>query len=148
MKQIEIQENIYLEKWNLNVTPYLTVRQIEVIVGDICKSRSPLVQQQILVGEVMVACTDILDENEENKELVYEDIVYSGMWNDILESCPYLKQGITLILAEVHSKLSLEGTMVRTMDKISNIVEEFTNNPSTMEKLQSMLILLKDKLKD
>lgn len=138
MKELQVQDKVYLEDWDIEVTPFLTVKEMELIIQHLSSTRSYLTQQQVLVGEVMILCTDIL-KKDENAQLIYEDIVYSGLWDAILEACPYLKECILIIWADVKTQQTLESTLCNLMDKTTDTINKIAEDKNLGDKLVKFL---------
>jgi hypothetical protein len=76
------------------------------------------------MADVLVACTDLYN-CEDDAHYTYEEVLYSGLWDDILNACPYLKQNIQKIYEEVDDLLSVKKSVMNLLDvlteKIQNI---------------------------
>ena len=75
-----------------------------------------------LIADVLVACTDLYNGDEE-VHYTYEDILYSGLWYDILDACPILRSNIDTIYREVGEFLGLNKSLIRFVDSLTQFVE-------------------------
>lgn len=130
MKGLKPCEAFFWEQYDINVVPFLTFKEMELIVENILMHNSYLKREEIMVSNVLVCCTDIWSDKTENEDgIAYEDIVYSGMWDELLELCPYIKQGIELIQKEVERRESLSLAMAQMIDgllpDITKTIETF-----------------------
>lgn len=111
--EIKLPEKIKLDGWDIEVRPYLTLSECKVIADKMCECEDVFDRNSMLVACVMSACTNFFDNND--VEYTYEDIVYSGLWDDVLfagESYFYdLSSCIELINSEVKRRTSLEGQL-------------------------------------
>ena len=75
-----------------------------------------------LIADILVACTDLYN-SEEEVHYTYEDILYSGLWYDILDACPILRSNIDTIYREVGEFLGLNKSLIRFVDSLTQFVE-------------------------
>ena len=135
MKGLEKPEQVYLGKFDIHITPYLTLEQqkkiIELMLGtdDLCD------RHVVLVFGVLAACTDIADDIE----LDYDTIIASGLWDEIYEE---IGDYLWFIEAQVRGYRSIEYTFTKLCDKISDSINKLTDALPT----ESNLVELAEKL--
>jgi hypothetical protein len=124
MLELKYDEKIHLDKWDIDVTPYITIENMESIINDLLDCNYGLERDMRLMADVLVACTDLYN-GEDDAHYTYEEVLYSGLWDDILNACPYLKQNIQKIYEEVDDLLSVKKSVMNLLDvlteKIQNI---------------------------
>ena len=122
MLDLTYDKIVHIDKWDIDVVPYLTIETIESIVNDLITCNNGLERDMRLIADVLVACTDLYNGDEE-VHYTYEDILYSGLWYDILDACPILKSNINTIYREVGEFLGLNKSLIRFVDSLTQFVE-------------------------
>lgn len=122
MLDLTYDKIVHIDKWDIDVVPYLTIETIESIVNDLITCNNGLERDMRLIADVLVACTDLYNGDEE-VHYTYEDILYSGLWYDILDACPILKSNINTIYREVGEFLGLNKSLIRFVDSLTEVVE-------------------------
>lgn len=122
MLDLTYDKIVHIDKWNIDVVPYLTIETIESIVNDLITCNNGLERDMRLIADVLVACTDLYNGDEE-VHYTYEDILYSGLWYDILDACPILRSNIDTIYREVGEFLGLNKSLIRFVDSLTQFVE-------------------------
>ena len=122
MLDLTYEKTIHIDKWDIDVVPYLTIETIESIVNDLITCNNGLERDMRLIADVLVACTDLYNGDEE-VHYTYEDILYSGLWYDILDACPILRSNIDTIYREVGEFLGLNKSLIRFVDSLTQFVE-------------------------
>lgn len=115
MLDFTYDKKVHLEKWNIDVIPYLTVEEMEHIINDLINCDNGLERDMKLIANVLVACTTLYN-SEEDVHYTYEDILYSGFWSDLLEACPILRDNIQVIYREVREFNSLNRSLIGLID--------------------------------
>ena len=83
MKELEMPKELYLEKYDLHIRPYLTCEEI-VSIGELAiQAENPIEQEMTIALNVLICCTDLTED--EARELDLDVVLYSGLWNDMLE---------------------------------------------------------------
>lgn len=83
MKELEMPKELYLEKYDLHIRPYLTCEEI-ISIGELAiQAENPIEQEMTIALNVLVCCTDLTED--EARELDLDVVLYSGLWNDMLE---------------------------------------------------------------
>ena len=100
MLELTYEKKVHLDKWDIDVVPYLTIEEMEHIINDLINSNNGLERDMKLVADILVACTTLYN-TEEEVHYTYEDILYSGFWYDLLDACPILRTNIDTIYREV-----------------------------------------------
>ena len=137
MLELTYDKKVHLDKWDIDVVPYLTIDTIAEIVND-------------LITYVLVACTDIYN-GEEEIHYTYEDILYSGFWYDLLDACPILRTNIETIYREVNDVLSWEKSLIHFIDSLTHVVEsvdvtKFDFSQIDMEQINELIKKVSDKI--
>lgn len=116
MLDLTYDKKIHLDKWDIDVVPYLTVEQIGYVINDLLTCENGLERDMKLIADVLVACTDLYQEAED-VIYTYEDILYSGFWYDLLNACPILQTNINTIYREVREFNSINKAVMGLIDK-------------------------------
>lgn len=122
MLELTYDKIVHIDKWDIDVVPYLTLEAIENIINDLITCNNGLERDMRLIADVLVACTDLYNGDEE-VHYTYEDILYSGLWYDILDACPILRSNIDTIYREVGEFLGLNKSLIRFVDSLTQFVE-------------------------
>ena len=122
MLNLTYDKTVHIDKWDIDVVPYLTLETIESIINDLITCNNGLERDMKLIADILVACTDLYDGKEE-VHYTYEDILYSGLWYDILDACPILRSNIDTIYREVGEFLGLNKSLIRFVDSLTQFVE-------------------------
>ena len=122
MLNLTYDKTVHIDKWDIDVVPYLTLETIESIINDLITCNNGLERDMKLIADILVACTDLYDGKEE-VHYTYEDILYSGLWYDILDACPILRSNIDTIYREVREFLGLNKSLIRFVDSLTQFVE-------------------------
>ena len=122
MLDLTYDKKIHLDKWDIDVVPYLTVEQIGYVVNDLLTCENGLERDMKLIADVLVACTDLYQEAED-VTYTYEDVLYSGFWYDLLNACPILQTNINTIYREVREFNSLNKSLVNLIDAATQKIE-------------------------
>jgi hypothetical protein len=122
MLNLTYDKTVHIDKWNIDVVPYLTLETIENIINDLITCNNGLERDMRLIADILVACTDLYN-SEEEVHYTYEDILYSGLWYDILDACPILRSNIDTIYREVGEFLGLNKSLIRFVDSLTQFVE-------------------------
>ena len=122
MLNLTYDKKVHLDKWDIDVVPYLTLDTIENIINDLITCDNGLERDMRLIADILVACTDLYN-GEEEVHYTYEDILYSGLWYDILDACPMLRSNIQTIYREVNDFLGLNKSLIHFVDSLTNVVE-------------------------
>lgn len=122
MLDLTYDKTVHIDKWDIDVVPYLTLETIESIINDLIMCNNGLERDMKLIADILVACTDLYNGKEE-VHYTYEDILYSGLWYDILDACPILKSNINTIYREVGEFLGLNKSLIRFVDSLTQFVE-------------------------
>lgn len=145
MLELKYDNKIHLDKWDIDVVPYLTVENMEAIINDLINCSNGMERKMRLIADVIVACTDLYDGDDAH--YTYEQVLYSGLWDDMLEACPYLCDNIKTIENEVKEWLSAERAIMTFFDTITSKVNsldidlkniDLDKIKATLETLQSV----------
>ncbi|MBR6288228.1 MAG: hypothetical protein IKR19_02655 [Acholeplasmatales bacterium] len=122
MLELTYEKKVHLDKWDIDVVPYLTIEEMEHIINDLINSNNGLERDMKLVADILVACTTLYN-TEEEVHYTYEDILYSGFWYDLLDACPILRTNIDTIYREVREFNSLNKSLVNLVDAATQKIE-------------------------
>lgn len=115
------KEKIHLDKWNIDVKPYLTMSEMGLIYDAVKDIPNPLERKNVYIADVLVVCTDLYEDESANYE--YEQILYSGLWNDIMTNCPMISQMLSEIEDAVKEYRSVENTLLSLVKKTTKIID-------------------------
>lgn len=115
------KEKIHLDKWNIDVKPYLTMSEMGLIYDAVKDIPNPLERKNVYIADVLVVCTDLYEDESANYE--YEQILYSGLWNDIMTNCPMISQMLGEIEDAVKEYRSVENTLLSLVKKTTKIID-------------------------
>ena len=136
MLELTYEKKVHLDKWDIDVVPYLTIEEMEHIINDLINSNNGLERDMKLVADILVACTTLYN-TEEEVHYTYEDILYSGLWYDILDACPILKSNINAIYREVGEFLGLNKSLIRLIDSLTNTIENIDISKLDLSKIDA-----------
>lgn len=145
MLELKYDQKVHLDKWNIDVTPYITIENMESIINDLLNCDYGLERDMRLMADVLVACTNLYN-GEEDAHYTYEEVLYSGLWDDILDACPYLKRNIEKIKEEVRDLLSVERSVVNFIDSLTVKIQELDISQLDTDKIADAMNLLSSKL--
>ena len=134
MLDLTYDKKVHLDKWDIDVVPYLTLDEMTEIINDILNCNNGLERDLKLIADVLVVCTDLYNNNED-VHYTYEEVLYSGLWYDILDACPILKSNINTIYREVGETLSLNKSLMYLIDSATHIIESIDVNKIDLSKL-------------
>ena len=150
MLDLTYDKTVHIDKWDIDVVPYLTLETIESIINDLITCNNGLERDMRLIADILVACTDLYN-NEEEVHYTYEDILYSGLWYDILDACPILRSNIDTIYREVREFLGLNKSLIRFVDSLTQFVEnadisKLDLSKVDIEQINSLVKKISDKI--
>ena len=150
MLNLTYDKTVHIDKWDIDVVPYLTLETIESIVNDLITCNNGLERDMRLIADVLVACTDLYNGDEE-VHYTYEDILYSGLWYDILDACPILRSNIDTIYREVGEFLGLNKSLIRLIDSLTEVVKnadisKFDLSKVDIEQINGLVKKISDKI--
>lgn len=150
MLDLTYDKTVHIDKWNIDVVPYLTIETIESIINDLITCNNGLERDMRLIADILVACTDLYN-SEEEVHYTYEDILYSGLWYDILDACPILRSNIDTIYREVGEFLGLNKSLIRFVDSLTQFVEnadisKLDLSKVDIEQINSLVKKISDKI--
>ena len=134
MLDLTYEKTIHIDKWGIDVVPYLTVEEMGYIVNDLLTCENGLERDMKLIADVLVACTDLYNQNED-VTYTYEDVLYSGFWYDLLDACPILRTNIETIYREVREFNSINKAVMGLIDKATEKLNEINATNFDLSKL-------------
>lgn len=120
MKELEMPKELYLEKYDLHIRPYLTCEEI-ISIGELAiQAENPIEQEMTIALNVLVCCTDLTED--EARELDLDVVLYSGLWDEMLG----IIKNITSLYAYIHYFESASIAIARFLNKtIPNMAQEY-----------------------
>ena len=134
MLNLTYDKTVHIDKWDIDVVPYLTLETIENIINDLITCNNGLERDMKLIADVLVACTDLYNQSED-VTYTYEDILYSGFWTDLLHACPILRDNIQVIYREVKEFNSINKAVMGLIDKATEKLNEINASNFDLSKL-------------
>ena len=134
MLDLTYEKTIHIDKWDIDVVPYLSVEEMGYIINDLLTCENGLERDMKLIADVLVACTDLYNQSED-VTYTYEDILYSGFWTDLLHACPILRDNIQVIYREVKEFNSINKAVMGLIDKATEKLNEINANNFDLSKL-------------
>ena len=134
MLDLTYDKKVHIDKWNIDVVPFLTIDEITEIINDLLNCNNGLERDLKLIADVLVACTDLYS-SVEDVHYTYEEVLYSGLWYDILDACPILRTNIETIYREINETLSLNKSLMYLVDSATHIIESIDVNKVDLSKL-------------
>ena len=137
MLDLTYDKKIHLDKWDIDVVPYLSVEEMGYIINDLLTCENGLERDMKLIADVLVACTDLYNQSEDGEDVTYtyEDILYSGFWTDLLHACPILRDNIQVIYREVKEFNSINKAVMGLIDKATEKLNEINASNFDLSKL-------------
>jgi hypothetical protein len=126
MLKLTYDEKVHLDKWDIDVKPYLTIDQIDLIYDMAKNEPNHLLRERIIMANVLVACTDLYSTEDDN--YTYEEILYSGLWDDILNACPYICKAIVAVKDAITEHNSIENTIIKAVNQLTNSIKTISEN--------------------
>ena len=88
MKELTMPRDIYLEEYDLNVRPYLTMEEIMSIGGLAVQTDNVVEQEMTIAMNVLICCTNLnVDDFQQADESVdvldIGDLMISGVWESV-----------------------------------------------------------------
>ena len=65
MLDLTYDKKVHLDKWDIDVVPYLTLDEITEIINDLLNCNNGLERDLKLIADVLVVCTDLYNNNED-----------------------------------------------------------------------------------
>lgn len=84
MKELEMPKELYLDKYDLHVRPYLTCEEIISIGELVVQAENPIERKMTIALNVLICCTNLTEDDA--KELDADMVLYGGLWRE-LEEC-------------------------------------------------------------
>lgn len=123
MVELKYGEEVYLEAYDVTITQnYLTLEQIETLVNTCLECETQLQRDEIIISSICAVCTDMYDYDGD-ATYTFEQVLYSGLWAEILEGAPWLKVAVEIIDREVAEYKSLNNSVVRFLDSITGLMD-------------------------
>jgi len=119
MKDLEkmVAEKVYIEKYDINVIPYLTDVQIMIIAQEMLKQENKVNRDIYLSTAIFEFCTDIT-EDEYNK-INHDILVSSGILDAVFSEV----KNINKVVEYVEREESFNVAMTRFVEKLTDIFD-------------------------
>lgn len=119
MKEIKAREKIYLEDYDIYVTPYLSYEQIEKIIYNMHTQQNYTDRLKIRDLMVLAYCTDI--GNEKIDEIGHEVLYSSGLVDKVLS----LVENEYLVTAGLRWGESIEHAISEISKKMPDFLDKY-----------------------
>ena len=130
MKEIKDIPMVYLEKYDINVKPFLTLAEIQAIVDNIKPDMSWAERQQLIDMGILQLCTDMTkDDLETPHDLLYA----SGLIDDVVSHVSNVFE-IERAIAYESSWTKLLSGLVKELSPHISKIEELVNNGNSNNK--------------
>lgn len=116
MKRVE--GNVYLERFEVNVRPYLSMAEIELIAQAMMKGKNYAEEIALRDALLIQLCTDISEEDAKD----YEYIVKSGLMENIIMSINnayYIQEFVDHARSVSVATVKFLETLTKNLDKYS-----------------------------
>lgn len=135
------EEKITLDKWNVEVRPYLTLEDMQHIINQLITCNNGIERDMVLIADVIAVCTNMYNE-EENPHYTYEEILYSGFWSDLIEACPILAGNIQTIYREVSEFNSINKKVIGLVDELTDKIKDFDTKDVNLKSIGEVIKVL------
>lgn len=126
-EQLDASIEMEVDVRGVRVMPFLTLSAMDIIVEEMLKKHTLNEREHILISAILQNCTTLLDDydpdDEDAVDISYTELICSGFWDELMEKCPYLKQCIDLIRAEIERKESLQYVLNETLKMMADAVQ-------------------------
>lgn len=140
MLELKYDNKIHLDKWDIDVIPYLSMKNMESIINHLISCENGLQREMALIADILVACTDIYSDKK--ADYTYEEILYSGLWDDIMEACPYLRANVDKIKSEVDDVLSVKWSLIKLIDSLTEKVQSIDYEKLNIDEIVEAIKLI------
>lgn len=139
MKKLDKIKDVYLEKYDIHVRPYLTMDEIrEIVIRAL--DENDFVEREVFINSCIVArCSDIPEE--EMEQLTYGDLVQSGLLEDVLS----VVKNANDIARFIEKNESVDNQVKIFLKELIKEIKKMDKKLPTGEELGKGLELLKEK---
>lgn len=131
------EDKIHLDKWNIDVVPQLTIDQMQIIIDIAKMQKTSFEKDEAILGAIIAACTDIY--SDEDDSYTYEQIIYSGLWGDIMEACPILASNVKTIYSKLEEEKTIEYVFNKLVDKLIEKIDGIDLNQIDIERIKEVI---------
>lgn len=149
MKELTMPRDIYLEEYDLNVRPYLTMEEI-MSIGNLAVQTDNVVEQEMTIAmNVLICCTNLnIDDFQQTDESVdvldISDLMIAGVWENVKKEVA----NITLVYDYVDYFQSPQIAIAKFLNTtLPNMVDKYVDRlpkdgewEGVLEQLPSSLI--------
>ena len=144
MLKLTLNETVHLDKWDIDIIPYISIKNMESIINHLISCDNGMEREMALIADVLVACTDIYSDEDAN--YTYEEVLYSGLWDDIMEACPHIRRNIEQIKSEVDDVLSVKWSLIKFIDTMTEKVKSIDYENFDADKFIKAMQLMASKI--
>lgn len=120
MKGIDEIKAVYLDKYDVNVKPFLTYSEIQTIVNSIPDNASWSVRQVIIDKFILSFCTDIGDELEN----MSPDVLFGSGFTNAVKNAVWNMDELYAAIDYENSTIRLMGKLMAELPKHTKQLEE------------------------
>ena len=114
MKEINDIKMVHLDKYDINVKPFLTLAEIQVIANAIKPDMSWAERQQIIDKGILQFCTDMTDEELD----IPHDLLYgSGLIDDV---CSHVNN-----VFAIERAIEYEGSWIKMLSAVAKELPKY-----------------------
>ena len=128
MKELEKVKDIYLEKYDVHVNPYMTIQQEQATVNLMLEEDDEFARKIALMNSVVAFCTDIPTD----QGIDLNDVIMSGLWEEITHICVNPIHEIEWTIKKYDS---MDYAFSKLLNKLSDNIENFTSALPSVEDL-------------
>lgn len=133
MKELEKVKDVYLEKYDVHINPYMTIQQEQATVNLMMGEDDEFARKVALMNSVIVFCTDIPTD----QDIDLNDVIMSGLWEEIFGICATPIFEIERIIDKYNS---MDYAFSKLLNKLSDNIEDFASAlPSVDELIRNMV---------
>lgn len=133
MKELEKVKDVYLEKYDVHVNPYMTIQQEQATVNLMMGEEDEFAKKIALMNSVIAFCTDIPTD----QDIDLNDVIMSGLWEEVAYICA---NPIFEIESAMKKYNSMDYAFSKLLNKLSDNIEDFTSAlPSVDEFIRNMV---------
>lgn len=134
MKRVE--GNVYLERFEVNVRPYLSMAEIELIAQAMMKGKNYAEEIALRDALLIQLCTDISEEDAKD----YEYIVKSGLMENIIMSI----NNVYYIQEFVDHARSVSVAMVKFLETLTKNLDKYSKKLPNSKQLENLVKEIKE----
>lgn len=134
MKRVE--GNVYLERFEVNVRPYLSMAEIELIAQAMMKGKNYAEEIALRDALLIQLCTDISEEDAKD----YEYIVKSGLMENIIMSI----NNVYYIQEFVDHARNVSVATVKFLETLTKNLDKYSKKLPNSKQLENLVKEIKE----